>query len=154
MKNNKLNRNVNKVITIGMAGAVALSAPLSFVYAAPDASEEHEYVDIHGSCDICGESKEDGNHFDDVIIDDGVIEVDPDTSEDDVIIDDTTEIPDTSETTDIIIDDATSESTETESTETTEEPNEKVYKDFSFFIKGYNTASDKDITNIYNKLTH
>ena len=30
MKNNKLNRNVNKVITIGMAGAVALSAPLSF----------------------------------------------------------------------------------------------------------------------------
>ena len=152
MKNNKLNRNVNKVITIGMAGAVALSAPLSFVYAAPDASEEHEYVDIHGSCDICGESKEDGNHFDDVIIDDGVIEVDPDTSEDDVIIDDTTEIPDTSETTDIIIDDATSESTETESTETTEEPDEKVYKDFSFFIKGYNTASDKDITNIYNKL--
>ncbi len=132
--------------------AVALSAPLSFVYAAPDASEEHEYVDIHGSCDICGESKEDGNHFDDVIIDDGVIEVDPDTSEDDVIIDDTTEIPDTSETTDIIIDDATSESTETESTETTEEPDEKVYKDFSFFIKGYNTASDKDITNIYNKL--
>ena len=153
MKNNKLNRNVNKVITLTMAGAVALSAPLSFVYAAPDASEEHEYVDIHGSCDICGESKEDGNHFiDDVIIDDGVIEVDPDTSEDDVIIDDTTEIPDTSETTDIIIDDATSESTETESTETTEEPDEKVYKDFSFFIKGYNTASDKDITNIYNKL--
>ena len=153
MKNNKLNRNVNKVITLTMAGAVALSAPLSFVYAAPDASEEHEYVDIHGSCDICGESKEDGNHFiDDVIIDDGVIEVDPDTSEDDVIIDDTTEIPDTSETTDIIIDDATSESTETESTETTEELDEKVYKDFSFFIKGYNTASDKDITNIYNKL--
>ena len=87
MKNNKLNRNVNKVITLTMAGAVALSAPLSFVYAAPDASEEHEYVDIHGSCDICGESKEDGNHFiDDVIIDDGVIEVDTYTSEDYVII--------------------------------------------------------------------
>ena len=157
MKNNKLNRNVNKVITLTMAGAVALSAPLSFVYASPDADEQHEYTDIHGVCDICGETKEDGNHFVDEIIDDGIIEIDPndtenDKKDDDVIIDDTTEIPDTSETTDIIIDDATSESTETESTETTEEPDEKVYKDFSFFIKGYNTASDKDITNIYNKL--
>ena len=118
MKNNKLNRNVNKVITLTMAGAVALSAPLSFVYASPDADEQHEYTDIHGVCDICGETKEDGNHFVDEIIDDGIIEIDPndtenDKKDDDVIIDDTTEIPDTSETTDIIIDDATSESTET-----------------------------------------
>ena len=58
MKNNKLNRNVNKVITLTMAGAVALSAPLSFVYASPDADEQHEYTDIHGVCDICGETKE------------------------------------------------------------------------------------------------
>ena len=91
MKNNKLNRNVNKVITLTMAGAVALSAPLSFVYASPDADEQHEYTDIHGVCDICGETKEDGNHFVDEIIDDGIIEIDPndtenDKKDDDVII--------------------------------------------------------------------
>ena len=166
MKNNKLNRNVNKVITIGMAGAVALSAPLSFVYASPDADEQHEYTDIHGVCDICGETKEDGNHFVDEIIDDGIIEIDPndtenDKKDDDVIIVDTCdedhiEYPFVDLDNDGFCDNCGAEKKEntenTESTETTEEPNEKVYKDFSFFIKGYNTASDKDITNIYNKL--
>ena len=165
MKNNKLNRNVNKVITLTMAGAVALSAPLSFVYASPDADEQHEYTDIHGVCDICGETKEDGNHFTENI-DDGIIEIDPndtenDKKDDDVIIVDTCdedhiEYPFLDLDNDGFCDNCGAEKKEntenTESTETTEEPNEKVYKDFSFFIKGYNTASDEDITNIYNKL--
>ena len=158
MKNNKLNRNVNKVITIGMAGAVALSAPLSFVYAAPDASEEHEYVDIHGSCDICGESKEDGNHFTENI-DDGIIEIDPndtenDKKDDDVIIVDTCdedhiEYPFLDLDNDGFCDNCGAEKKENTETEI---PEEKNLKDFTFFIKGYNTASDEDITNIYNKL--
>ena len=161
MKNNKLNRNVNKVITIGMAGAVALSAPLSFVYASPDADEQHEYTDIHGVCDICGETKEDGNHFVDEIIDDGIIEIDPndtenDKKDDDVIIVDTCdedhiEYPFVDLDNDGFCDNCGAEKKEnTENTESTEIPEEK--KDFTFFIKGYNTASDKDITNIYNKL--
>ncbi len=158
MKNNKLNRNVNKVITLTMAGAVALSAPLSFVYASPDADEQHEYTDIHGVCDICGETKEDGNHFTENI-DDGIIEIDPndtenDKKDDDVIIVDTCdedhiEYPFLDLDNDGFCDNCGAEKKEntenTESTETTEEPNEKVYKDFSFFIKGYNTASDEDI---------
>ena len=106
MKNNK---NINKIITLGMAGAVALSAPLSFVYATDDiiivdsCDEDHiEYpfvdLDNDGFCDNCG----------------------------------------------------TEEKENTENTESTEIPEEK--KDFTFFIKGYNTADDKNITNIYNKL--
>ena len=140
MKNKKINRNVNKMITLTMAGAVALSTPLSLVYAAPDASETHDYVDMHGTCDICGESKEDGNHFIDEIIED-----------DEIIVEDT-ESTETTENTETIVDAETSESTETESTETTEEPEEKNLKDFTFFIKGYNTASDEEIATIYNKL--
>ena len=106
MKNNK---NINKIITLGMAGAVALSAPLSFVYATDDiiivdsCDEDHiEYpfvdLDNDGFCDNCGAEKKEN----------------------------------------------------TENTESTEIPEEK--KDFTFFIKGYNTADDKNITNIYNKL--
>ena len=161
MKNNKLNRNVNKVITLTMAGAVALSAPLSFVYASPDADEQHEYTDIHGVCDICGETKEDGNHFVDEIIDDGIIEIDPndtenDKKDDDVIIVDTCdedhiEYPFVDLDNDGFCDNCGAEKKEnTENTESTEIPEEK--KDFTFFIKGYNTADDKNITNIYNKL--
>ena len=104
MKNNK---NINKIITLGMAGAVALSAPLSFVYATDDiiivdsCDEDHiEYpfvdLDNDGFCDNCGAEKK--------------------------------------------------ENTETEI------PEEKNLKDFTFFIKGYNTADDEDMTNIYNKL--
>ncbi len=63
MKNNK-----NKIITLGMAGAVALSAPLSFVYATDDiiivdsCDEDHiEYpfvdLDNDGFCDNCGTEK-------------------------------------------------------------------------------------------------
>ena len=107
MKNNK---NINKIITLGMAGAVALSTPLSFVYATDDiiivdsCDEDHiEYpfvdLDNDGFCDNCGTEKKEN----------------------------------------------------TENTET-ETPDEKNLKDFTFFIKGYNTASDEDITNIYNKL--
>lgn len=157
MKNNKLNRNVNKVITLTMAGAVALSAPLSFVYASPDASEEHEYTDIHGVCDICGETKEDGNHFTENI-DDGIIEIDPndtenDKKDDDVIIVDTCdedhiEYPFLDLDNDGFCDNCGAEKKENTETEI---PEEKNLKDFTFFIKGY-TASDEDITNIYNKL--
>ena len=159
MKNNKLNRNVNKVITLTMAGAVALSAPLSFVYASPDASEEHEYTDIHGVCDICGETKEDGNHFVDEIIDDGIIEIDPndtenDKKDDDVIIVDTCdedhiEYPFLDLDNDGFCDNCGAEKKENTETEI---PEEKNLKDFTFFIKGYNTADDEDMTNIYNKL--
>ena len=158
MKNNKLNRNVNKVITLTMAGAVALSAPLSFVYASPDADEQHEYTDIHGVCDICGETKEDGNHFTENI-DDGIIEIDPndtenDKKDDDVIIVDTCdedhiEYPFLDLDNDGFCDNCGAEKKENTETEI---PEEKNLKDFTFFIKGYNTASDEDITNIYNKL--
>ncbi len=65
MKNNK---NINKIITLGMAGAVALSTPLSFVYATDDiiivdsCDEDHiEYpfvdLDNDGFCDNCGTEK-------------------------------------------------------------------------------------------------
>ena len=137
MKNNKLNRNVNKVITLTMAGAVALSAPLSFVYASPDADEQHEYTDIHGVCDICGETKEDGNHFVDEIIDDGIIEIDPndtenDKKDDDVIIVDTCdedhiEYPFVDLDNDGFCDNCGAEKKEnTENTESTEIPEEKI----------------------------
>ena len=159
MKNNKLNRNVNKVITLTMAGAVALSAPLSFVYASPDADEQHEYTDIHGVCDICGETKEDGNHFVDEIIDDGIIEIDPndtenDKKDDDVIIVDTCdedhiEYPFVDLDNDGFCDNCGAEKKENTETEI---PEEKNLKDFTFFIKGYNTADDENIINIYNKL--
>ncbi len=123
-----MKNNINKIITLGMAGAVALSAPLSLIYANDDViiidscDEDHiEYPfideDGDGFCDNCGAEKEENTE--------------------------------NTENTGTIVDVETSESTETESTET---PEEKNLKDFTFFIKGYNTASDEDITNIYNKL--
>ena len=65
MKNNK---NINKIITLGMAGAVALSTPISLIYATDDiiivdsCDEDHiEYpfvdLDNDGFCDNCGAEK-------------------------------------------------------------------------------------------------
>ncbi len=64
-----MKNNINKIITLGMAGAVALSTPISLIYATDDiiivdtCDEDHiEYpfvdADNDGFCDNCGAEKE------------------------------------------------------------------------------------------------
>ena len=63
-----MKNNINKIITLGMAGAVALSTPISLIYATDDiiivdsCDEDHiEYpfvdLDNDGFCDNCGAEK-------------------------------------------------------------------------------------------------
>ena len=121
-------KNINKIIAIGIASAMAISAPMNFAYADAGADEEHDYIDVHGYCDICGERFEDGNHIIDIV---DIPETSESTEDKGIVIgkdedEGIPELPEISETTEETSTSETSESTEEISTPETSEATEEI----------------------------